>query len=334
MIVECEVLEGLADIAGDEVRRRLGPTVADMATAPTSVRFRYGGRLADVLDVRTVVAVWSALGHPVPRPKGLLGHQHLQKLLAQVDQARSLGSFIGVRLNAAGRHSAVMRRLVDELVHHTGLPHDREGGDLVVRIRPGADGWETLVRLTPRPLSARAWRVRNLPGALNATIAAAMVELSSPRAGDGVLNLMCGSGTLLIERLLRADAASAAGVDIDETALDGAAANVAAAGLAGRVDLRPGDATHLDLADASVDRLFADLPYGHRMGTHQDNEALYPAVLAEAARVATADAVFVVVTHELRRFEAAVRDSRWRVESVRQVFQKGHHPKIWVLSST
>ena len=62
------------------------------------------------------------------------------------------------------------------------------------------DGWEVLIRLTPRPLSAREWRVCNMEGALNATIAAAMIEMTDPSARrPRVFNLMCGSGTLLIE---------------------------------------------------------------------------------------------------------------------------------------
>ena len=35
----------------------------------------------------------------------------------------------------------------------------------------GGDGWETLVRTTPRPLATRYWRVCNYEAALNATVA-------------------------------------------------------------------------------------------------------------------------------------------------------------------
>ncbi len=79
--------------------------------------------------------------------------------------------------------------------------------------------------------------------------------------------------------------------------------------------------------------LLADLPYGHRMGSHQDNAALYPAVLAEAARVAAPGGVMVVVTHELRLFERCLREAGrwWSVEREVQVYQKGHHPVLYLL---
>src|SRR5207245_442476 len=79
------------------------------------------------------------------------------------------------------------------------------------------------------------------PGALNATIAAAMVRLVEPRRGDRFLNLMSGSGTLLVERLLLGGGAVAAGVDHDPEALAAATANASAAGLAAplcRADVR------------------------------------------------------------------------------------------------
>jgi 23S rRNA G2445 N2-methylase RlmL len=160
-----------------------------------------------------------------------------------------------------------------------------------------------------------------------------MVELSRPRPSDRVLNLMCGSGTILVERLARGRAAVVAGCDLDPEALAGTSANLVAAGLAGRAVLARMDATALGLRDGSFQVLLADLPYGHRMGSHQANAALYPAVLAEAARVVRPGGVMVVVTHELRLFERCLREAgrRWSVVRAVQVYQKGHHPVIYLL---
>src|SRR6266542_3486848 len=260
-------------------------------------------------------------------------------LLDQVEAVRRLhppGAFRSFRLSAPGRDSAALRRLRAELTERTGLPEDPDDGELYLRIRRArqpADGWEALVRLSPRPLSARAWRAFNLPGALNATIAAAMVELSRPRASDRVLNLMCGSGTILVERLAHGPAALAAGCDLDPAALAGSGANLDAAGLADAAALARMDATALALRDVACKVLLADLPYGHRMGTHEANAALYPAVLAEAARVTEPGGVMVLVTHELRLFERCLPEARrwWSVERTVQVDQKGHHPVIYLL---
>jgi 23S rRNA G2445 N2-methylase RlmL len=144
---------------------------------------------------------------------------------------------------------------------------------------------------------------------------------------------MCGSGTLLVERFARGRPALAVGCDLDPSALAGARQNLAAARLAGSVGLARMDATALGFAGGCFDVLLADLPYGHRMGSHQDNATLYPAVLREAARVAAPGAALLLVTHELRLFERCLvaAERWWSVERDVQVWQKGHHPKVYVL---
>jgi tRNA (guanine6-N2)-methyltransferase len=332
--VECEVLPGLEPFVVDELERVLGGRARVEPVAERgAVRLRYTGSLKALLRLRTPVAAYLVARFEGRRPSALLGDE---RLFAHVEAVRGLhppGAFGSFRLSVPGRGSSAVRRLVEELTGRTGLGYDPEDGELLLRIRRAGDGWELLTRLSPRPLATRAWRVYHMPGAVNATIAAAMVELTRPRPGDRVLNLMCGSGTLMVERLLRAPLVHLLGCDLDGAALRGAAANLAAAGLPGAAALARMDATRLGLRDGAVDALLADLPYGHRMGSHEDNAALYPAVLREAARVAVPGARLVVLTHELRLFERCLAGARpwWRPERAAQVFQKGHHPVIHVL---
>jgi len=175
--------------------------------------------------------------------------------------------------------------------------------------------------------------VANYPGALNATIAAAMVELTQPHPDDHFINLLCGSGTLLAERLLRGPAAEALGVDASPEALAAARANLVAAGLADTVRLMESDATLTGLDMGRYTALTADLPYGNLVGSHRTNETLYPALLEEAARVATVGARFAVITHELRLFEATLAHSRerWQLESTLRVLQGGQRPQVYLL---
>jgi 23S rRNA G2445 N2-methylase RlmL len=335
------VLPGLEPFCADEVRRVLGRRAAladDAAASRGAVRFRLSGSPRAALELRTAVAAYLVVSVPGRRPSALLGDTVLFDRVEAVRRMHPPGTFGSFRLSAPGRDSAALRRLREALTARTGLVEDPEDGELFLRVRRGPDpdgGWEALVRLSPRPLSARAWRRFNLPGALNATIAAAMVELSRPGDRDRVLNLMCGSGTILVERLARGGAALAVGCDLDQAALDGTRTNLDAAGFQARA--RPAlarmDATALPLPDGCFDVLLADLPYGHRMGSHEDNASLYPAVLAEAARVTGPGGRMVAVTHELRLFERSLRDAArwWSVERQVQVFQKGHHPVLYLL---
>lgn len=290
---------------------------------------------AEVLELRLAAAVYRRLAFAVPRPKALLGDQNLRRLATLLRTvAAPPARFRGFRFAAAGSDSDVFLRLGAALETATGLRFDADGGELLVRVRPVPDGegWEVLARLTPRPLSARSWRVCNRAGGLNATLAAAMVRVAGVGAGDRYLNLMCGSGTLLVERFLAGPVASITGLDVDPEALACAAANVEAAGAAGACSLVLGDVRQAPLGVRGYDVITADLPWGDAVGSHRDNARLHPALLDAADRLGAPGVRLALLTHELRLFEKVLRgQDRWRVTRQLQVAHGGHHPRLYLL---
>lgn len=327
---EIEVLEGLVPYARREVEA-LGATV--MAEHDDGLTVRAVGTDA-LLALRLASAVYLRLHFEVPRPKALLGDRHFRRLLAGVREVAGRGRFDGFRFAAAGADSAVFRRLARALQEATGLRFDADGGELLLRVRPVPEGsgWEVLVRLTPRPLSARSWRVCNRAGGLNATLAAAMVAASRPRPGDRFLNLMCGSGTLLAERFLAGAATGLTGLDVDADALACARANLEAAGAAGACRLVHGDIREAPLDRGAYDVIVADLPWGDAVGSHADNRSLHPAVLEAADRLGGPEARVVLLNHELKLFRRVLAEQGWwRVASERRVAHGGHYPHLYVL---
>lgn len=338
---EIDVAEGLGEIAGDEIVRLLGTrallrAVEQRQAAPAVAYLEYSGDLRALLRLKTVLAAFVVLRFPIPRPKALLSNEHLPRLLdliAQIVALHPQGAFATLELGAAGADSTVMRRIAAELAERAGLAVADERGDVFVRLRPapGADGWDALVRISPRPLATRAWRVCSREGALNGSVAHAMALLTHPAPGDVFLNLACGSGTLLVERLSAAPAQRAIGCDTSDEALACARSNLLAAGHTG-AELHGWDARALPLPSASVSALAADLPFGHLVGSHAQNVALYPAILREAARVATPGAPFALITHEVRLAEALLAQlPAWQVEQVVRVTLGGLHPRIFLL---
>ncbi|WP_034609707.1 methyltransferase [Cellulomonas sp. URHD0024] len=339
--VELTFLPGLADVLSDEASELLltsGP--------PTPVRGRDDaleiallGPLASVAQLRTAVAAFVVLRFDVPRPKSLTSGDHLQRIVDAIGSSMRVGRSASFRFEAAGSDSAVFQRLAALLAEATGLAYDETGGELVLRVRRGVEprpsgdpGWDVLVRVGNRPLSARPWRVADYPGAANATIAAAMVRLGGVVPTDRVLNLMCGSGTLLVERLVAGPAAEAVGVDLAPDAVVASSDNLAAAGV--RAQILHGDA--LAAVPGSFDLVLADPPWGTLHGSHESNAALHAGLLRAAYEAAAPGARLVVLTHEIKVMEQAVRDADalWRLRDQVRVFAKGHHPRIWVLDRT
>ena len=337
-LIEAEVASGLEWIARDEIHRVLGRDARAEQIGDQSgvVRFTYSGDLRSLGRLRTTQAVYLVRQFGVPRPKALLGDQYFRALVDQIATVRALAphSYHTLHIGAAGSDSPVMQRLKEELARATKLQIGVDEGDLLLRLRRGAggEGWEALVRVGPRPLATRSWRVENYGGALNATVAHAMALLTKPQPTDLFLNLLCGSGTLVIERCAAGTAGRVVGCDTSAQALAAAQANVAASGYNDVIELHPWDARDLPLPPASVDALVADLPFGNLTGSHRANLVLYPAILAEAARVATPGARFVLITHEVRLMDRLLTEQvAWIGERAIMVSLGGLHPRIYVL---
>lgn len=340
---EVEVIPGLEQIAIAELRsvfRRRVTIMPSLREGLLPILFQ--GDLSDLLDLKIPLAVYGQRRFPVPRPKALLGHEHFMTLLSMIETVRAFyppQTFQTFRISTAGHTSAVLLRLREMIAQETGLEDVDQEGDLLIRLRrplDGSEGWEVLLRLSPRPLSVRSWRACNLPGALNATVAQAMVHLSEPHPDDFILNLCCGSATLLIERISNTPTRIAIGCDIDPVALSCAQENVSASGDTA-IRICDWDAGSLPIPDRSVDTILVDLPFGHTIGTHTTNIELYPRLLNEASRVLINGGLIVAITEDIRLWERIVMDRSedWSIVTVQRVkipFASGYlHPQISVL---
>lgn len=334
-LIEVEVIEGLEIIAQSEIATQIGGnTILNIKKG--AIEFQYRGDLQPLLSLQTVIAVYIIEKYPIPRPRALLGHQHFHRLLKQIEMVRTLwpqDMFSTFYLGAAGSDSSVMNRIKDELARAINLNVASEHGDLLIRIRPTVDktGWETLVRLSPRPLATRRWRIHNVEGALNASVAHAITIILDPQVDEVFVNLACGSGTILIERA-KYLAKQIIGFDNNPAALEIARNHIGVSGTDSKIHLIQSDIRRLPTYGGWADTLCADLPFGQLVGTHQENRELYPLVLNEAARIAKLNARFAIITHEIRLMEQLLNVTKyWHAEAILPITLGGLHPRIYVL---
>ena len=323
-------LDGTRDIVRGELARRFGEQCRLVPhDRQDEVHFAFDGDPRELLRLAAAQSLLVRRDFAVQRPRTLLSPEHMTALVELVRRARGLGREPrGFRFDAAGAGSPTMKRIAAALEERLGMPWDPEGGDCLITFRPGRRGWEVLCRAGNRPLAFRDWRRVDLPGSLNAAIAACMVELTRPRRQQRYLNLMCGGGTLLVERLLRRGAATAVGLDDSPEALAASRVNLAAAGLAERVRLVRGDARVTGFPGGAFDAVTADLPWGGLQGSRESNRSLYPAVLAEAARLCRGGGITVLLTQDSAAMRATLAENRpaWEVLDERRIVQRGYRP--------
>ncbi|GAB4202469.1 MAG: hypothetical protein OHK0022_25730 [Roseiflexaceae bacterium] len=150
-----------------------------------------------------------------------------------------------------------------------------------------AERWYLAARPTAYDDPRFAYRLADIPAALQPALAAAVARLLGPAGQPVVLDPFCGSGTLLVEYAHLVPECRLIGLDNSAEALEAARQNLAAAGLAERTELLLGDSRRLEAAleGRAVDLLISNLPYGLRVGSHEQVRELYPAFFAQAARV-------------------------------------------------
>jgi 23S rRNA G2445 N2-methylase RlmL len=131
----------------------------------------------------------------------------------------------------AGHKRSVTWQVAEKLSARGGrLRNDPRDATWEASVRVFRDG--VRVELVPRALDDErfSWRVRDVPAASHPTIAAALARVAHPHAGDVVWDPFCGSGAELVECALSAGRdLTLFGTDTEESALDAARTNLAAA---------------------------------------------------------------------------------------------------------
>lgn len=325
-------MPGVEDLLRNEIQRvSQGRTRFLPSPRPDEHHFLTDLPAARLANLALCHALHVRLDFPVQRPRGLMSPEHLRALVEHVHACAQLTpdqGFGGLRFDAAGANSPTFQRLAAAVEAELGLRHNPHDGDLVITLRPGNDGWEVLCRVGNRPLSARAWRRMNYQGSLNANFAAAMVELSEPRRSDRFLNAMCGSGTILIERVRRMDATLAVGIDCSREALAAARLNSKHARVDARLQWLHADMGDPPLAGPSFDVICADLPWGRSHGERATNSTLYSSAFRSWDRVSAPGARLVLLTEDIESLQANEEEisRRWRLVEERRFDQRGFQP--------
>ncbi|MCQ2567520.1 MAG: class I SAM-dependent RNA methyltransferase [Mogibacterium sp.] len=186
------------------------------------------------------------------------------------------------------------------------------GAEYKIRFAALKDSFVLMLDASGAGLHKRGYRVKDVEAPMKETLAAALVQLSFYRAERQLVDVCCGSGTILIEAAmmerniapgLGRDFASAhwdiipesvwkeerkaayeaadydrelsiKGFDIERKAIEAAKANAEEAGVSDDMELLRMDMKKFE-PDSRYGVVISNLPYGKRVGTDPEIEAIY-----------------------------------------------------------
>jgi tRNA (guanine6-N2)-methyltransferase len=185
------------------------------------------------------------------------------------------------------------------------------------------------IRLSDERLRHRDYKIAHRPGSLRPAVAAALAWLSDPRDDDIILDPFCGVGTVLIERAHLGRYRNLIGSDRDPGAIRAARENIGPRFKP--VELHDDwDAGALPLADASVTKIAANLPWGIKHGSHAVNRRCYGDWLAEMNRVLAPEGRMVLLTAEWRLMRDLIERGALAAEKISRVTVLGAPASLYL----
>jgi 23S rRNA G2445 N2-methylase RlmL len=215
------------------------------------------------------------------------------------------------KLSCAGSDSKEVKD-IKKYISSTYKLSESEEADLEVFIGKSNNTWEVGVRITTRPLTLRDYKIKNIKGGLNPTIAYAMNTFCDLNSIKSYLNIFSGSGTLLIEAGLINKDLNLVGFDHNGKNNALAVENIKKAGLIKVIKLKTAD-----IFDApelgTFDFIASDLPFGMQISKGEDLEKLYKAFITYSEEVLEKSGKLVIYTTEHELLVEIIGKSRFLV---------------------
>ncbi len=152
------------------------------------------------------------------------------------------------------------------------------------------------------------YRKRALAASVKPATAACIVKLAQTLCAErpSVLDPFCGSGTLLFEAEKRLSPRALLGVDIASDAIAAARGNADAAHM--RAKFIQKDILRFT-AREPFDLIVSNMPFGNRVGTHENNETLYRGFARMLPTLLTDNGCAVLYTMEYRLLNATLKNA-------------------------
>ncbi len=222
-------------------------------------------------------------------------------------------NFETFKIICAGAGSLEVRSIADYIQETHKLTEEEDDSDMKIHIVKRGHTWEIGIQISKVPLSIRGYRVENMEGAMNPTIAYALNSLCNLENIDSYLNIFSGSATLLIEAgQCYPNIKQLVGFDNSKENLTLAMKNIKEAGLIRKIKLKEADI--FDKPElGGFDVICSDLPFGMLISKFEDLESLYRCFIDYAQDVLNDKGVLAIYTSKREIIKKVIRQSDFKI---------------------
>ena len=256
--------------------------------------------LDEIRRLRSVARAYVVVQDPAYNPPYISKHKSIIGTLMEIAMGEHAAAFKTFKITCAGSDSREVRAIAHYIQQTYGLI-EKEDADMKVHIVKIDEIWEVGAQITPRPLSFRDYKVKNMSGAMDPTIAHAMNSLCNLENANSYLNIFSGSATLLIEASRSyPNIHRLVGFDNNKKNISLAIQNIKKAGLITKIQLKEKDIC--DKPDlGTFDVITSDLPFGMSIAKDEDLESLYRCFVEYSEKALHRDGTLAVYTsaHEV-----------------------------------
>jgi len=308
--IKLAFINGLKEIVLNEISRY--PNLHVVNKDEESIYVDFIQDLTEITHLRSVSRVYLIAQDFKYNPLYISKHKSILSNLIEVIIKGNKDKFKNFKITCAGSDSPEVRNIAEYIQKTYGLI-EKEEADMKIHIIKPDRIWEISIQITPRPLSLRNYKIKNMRGAMDPTIAYAVNSLCNLKNSNSYLNVFSGSATLLIEAgQCYPNLKQLVGFDNNKKSISLAIQNIKKAGLLKRIQLKEKDI--FDNPDfGKFDVITSDLPFGMSISKNENLENLYRCFVEYCQETLNRGGRLIVYTSEHEMFEKIILKSKFNI---------------------
>jgi len=330
-LLKITFIPGLKEVVSGEIKEH--PEINIIEEGNDKMYLDLNSDFKKVCELKSILNIYVVKRSEEFNPHFISKHKSILANLIDTVLKLSNDKFKTFKLSCAGSDSKDVLEIINFIID-TYKIEESEQADMDIFIGKSKGLWEVGVRATARPLSLREYKVENIKGGLNPTIAYAMNAFCNLSGVNSYINIFSGSATLLIEAGLINNELKLFGFDNNGKSIAQAVKNIKKAGLIKVVELKNADIFE-EPDFGKFDVITSDLPFGMQISKGDDLEKLYKSFVKYSEKTLNPKGTLVIYTTENEILEPILGKSSFKIIktldlTVSTVVNKYIYPKIFV----